>query len=153
MEREIESFIDEEMPIMSLVRASRVKSSWVKKNVDLSLFSDQIEIFLRSKGLKTRRNVLEEGYALLGTMSLPDRYGSVIVRILGNANDFEVEFILNKPARSPTKWGHLITLFGGGSILLRNMKSREAIEKLEREFWILVSEAVTKLSGSAKPAV
>ncbi len=128
-----------------------MRSRWVRENVDLALFSDRIESFLKSKGLETRRDMLEEGYAILGTVSLRDKHVSVIVRILGNAHNFEVEFIANEPARSTTIWGHLMTLLGGGSFLLRNLKSREAIEKLEREFWIYVSEAVTRLRGSGKP--
>lgn len=133
------------------MRIARMKSRWIRENVDLAFFSNQIDFFLNSKGLKTRRDILGDGYAIFGTVSLSDKSGSVIVRVLGNAQNFEVEFISNKPARFPIKWGHLITLFGGGGFLLRNMKSRDALEKLEREFWVFVSEAVTKLRGSAKP--
>lgn len=127
-----------------------MRSRLVGENVDLALFSDRIEAFLKAKGLETRRDTLGEGYAILGTVSLRDMHIRIIVRILGNAHDFEVDFNSKEPARTNTIWGPLMTLLGGGSFLLRNLKSREAVEKLEREFWIYVSEAVTKLRGSGK---
>ena len=41
-------------------------------------------------------------------------------------------------------------MFGGGYLVVRGLRAKEALEKLEREFWVYVEERVAQLAGSAE---
>jgi len=46
--------------------------------------------------------------------------------------------------------GFLTGIIGGGSIFLKNVKTLETLEKLEKEFWIYVEDLVAQLVDSAR---
>lgn len=71
------------------------------------------------------------------------------VKIIGDSNDFVVELLAGKRMRSSVRFGFLTTIFGGGNFLLQALKSQEALEKLEKEFWVYIEETITRLAGSA----
>jgi hypothetical protein len=48
--------------------------------------------------------------------------------------------------------GQLTHLFGGGVLFLRGVKSDEAEEKLERDFWIFIEEKIDFLAKSNSSA-
>ena len=128
-----------------------MQKQWVEKNVDLALLSKCFENFLEGKGCETERDMLSNGYEILGT---PKRIrglgGGIIVRILGDCNDFVVELMASQRTHNSIMWGYLATFFGGGSFFLRGMKSKEALERLESEFWIFAEEKVKNLVDSAR---
>jgi len=122
---------------------------WVGKNIDLTLLSERIENFFKDKGFKTTK----DWSALEYTISAKPQHGVgilglVIVKILGNSNDFSIEFSTSEHWRSAMKLGFITTMFGGGSLILRSLKSQEALEKLEKDFWVYIEEAITHLINS-----
>lgn len=128
-----------------------MRKQWVGKNVDLALLSGCFEKFLEGKGYKIKRDVLSCGYEILGA---PKRFrdlgGGIVVRILGDSNDFVVELMASQRTSDSIMWGYITTIFGGGSFFLRGLKSKEALERLESEFWIYAEETVGNLVGSAR---
>lgn len=132
-----------------LDKGLKMRARWVGKNVDLALLSACVEDFFKGKDFKTRRDESAEECTISG---IPQRahgiYGEVNVRVLGNPNDFEIEFLTSKHTRSAIKLGFITSMFGGGVLLLRGLKSQEALEKLEREFWRCIEEAITHLVNS-----
>lgn len=128
-----------------------MRKQWVGKNVDLALLSESFEKFLKGKGYKTQRGTLSNGYEILGT---PRRFrnmsGGVVVRILGDCNDFVVELMASQRTHDSIMWGYMTTFFGGGSFLLRSLKSKEALERLEVRFWVYAEETIENLVGSAE---
>jgi len=128
-----------------------MRKQWVGKNVDLALLSECFEKFLEGKGYKTKRDMPSNGYEILGT---PKRFrgssGGIVVKILGDSNDFVVKLTASQRTHDSIMWGYITTFLGGGSFLLRGLKSEEALRKLEMEFWIHAEKTVENLVGSAE---
>lgn len=128
-----------------------MQRQWVGNNVDLALLSRYVEDFFRVKGFKTRK---DESAGKCTILWAPPRVGSMrgamTVTIMGDSNDFVIELIASERTRRYIRLGSLTTLFGGGYFLLRGVRLREALEKLEKEFWVYVEEKVAHLAGSAE---
>lgn len=120
---------------------------WVGKNVDLKLLSRYAVDFLKDKGFKIRLDESEGEYKiLLGFQHPLERHENVDIRILGNPNDFVVEFSADRRARSAILFGYVTSLIGGGSLLLKGLKSLEGLRKLEKEFWMHIEHCVERLT-------
>jgi hypothetical protein len=132
----------------------KMRKQWVEKNVDLALLSENIEDFFRGTGFRTKRDESVEEYKIL---VIPQRAQkireNVKVKILGNSNDFIIELSAGDRARRAIRFGYLTNMIGGGSLLLQGLKSREALERLEKEFWVYVEDAVGRLADSSKASV
>lgn len=128
-----------------------MRDQWIGKNVDLALLSGCVENFFKVRGLKT---VKEESAGKCKISVIPqnarDTRGGIYIRILGDPNNFVIEFYGSERVRSSIKWGLITTLFGGGPFLLRSLRLQEALEKIEREFWVYVEETIARLADSAK---
>lgn len=124
---------------------------WSGKNVALRLLSDSIEDFLNRRGFETIKDVSAEGYTFLATPThASDLREGVTVKVLGDSKDFVVDFVPSEKSRSSLPIGYITTLFGGGAFLLKEFKSREALEKLEKDFWTYVEIRVLHLANSAR---
>lgn len=128
-----------------------VFARWTGRKVDLSLLCDGIVRFFEGKGLKVVRDPLENGFQVT---VMPKRVlnlrEEVVVTVTGDPDDFEVKFVAGDKSRSLKNLGYMTSSFGGGFFLLEGLKSLEAIEKLEREFWIFVEDYVGRLQDSFK---
>ncbi len=124
---------------------------WTGKNVNLALLSDRVEDFFKDRGFSTEKEESAGEYTILWA---PPRVRSMrdamTVRILGNPNDFVVEIIASERTRGTITLGMLTKLFGGGYLVVRGLRAKEALEKIEREFWVYVEEKVAHLAGSAE---
>lgn len=120
-----------------------MQERWVGKNVDLALLGERVKNFLRAKGFRTTKSLSASEYTISGK---PQQgvsiIGRVTVRILGDPNDFSIEFSTSEHSRSAVKLGFITTIFGGGSLILRGLKSQEELEKLEKDFWARIEEAI-----------
>lgn len=122
---------------------------WVGRNLDLGSLSRYIEDFLEDKGFETGKRELSGGYIVEGvSWQQRDLLVKVVVRISGNPNDFSVELGGDEGThtRLYNVFGPLMTLFGGGFLLSRNLKKREILDRLEREFFVFVEEKVDLLA-------
>jgi hypothetical protein len=125
-----------------------MQGQWTGKNVDLALLSELIEDFFRGKGFKITKDRIASEY----TISARPQRGvgileRVIVRVLGDSNDFLIEFSTSGRSRSAVKLGFITTMFGGGSLVLRGLKSQEALEKIEKDFWIFIEGTIAHLTN------
>lgn len=122
----------------------------VGKNVNLALLSRCTRDFFLGKSFKTR--IIEsnmEYKILVMSQRAPNTREDIDLRIVGNSNDFTVEFSGGKRARNAILLGQMTTLMGGGSLLLRGLRKREALEQLERKFWVHLEECIEQLANSA----
>lgn len=125
-----------------------MQRQWSGKDVDLALLSDLVEDFLSGKGFKTRKDALANGYSFLATpMRVCDVREEVTVKVLGDSKNFEVEFLPRGKSRLSVRTGYLTALFGGGNLLLKGLKSYEALERMEKEFWLYLEETVARLTS------
>lgn len=121
---------------------------WVGKNVDLKLLSEYAGDFFKDKGFEIRIEGSDSEYKIiLGFQHALERHENIDIRILGNPNDFVVEFSADRRARSAILFGYVTSLIGGGSLLLRGLKSLERLRKLENEFWVQIEQGVERLTN------
>ncbi len=122
---------------------------WVGKNVDLLLLIEYVESFFKDKGFKTSKDGLTSECSI---KAKPQKRNSilepVIIGVSGTSDDFLIEFSTGGRSRSTVRFGFVTTMFGGGSLILRGLKSQEALEKLEREFWVYIEEAIAHMINS-----
>lgn len=135
---------------MPLVRhALKTQKRWTAKDANLDLLIEKIESFFKSKGFKTKRNVSPQGYKI---STVPKNVGDVKAgikaTILGHPHDFMVELSVGETSRFSTLLGLSTIPFGGGTLVLRGLKLQEALERLEKEFWVYVEEAIPYVTGS-----
>jgi len=127
---------------------------WTEKNVDLHLLSDYVEDFFKNQDFLTKRTeAAGESTILWRPKRLAVRVEEPMsVRITGNPNDFAIELKASELTNRSVRLGMLTKPIGGGYFLLKSLKLREALEKLEREFWIYVDDKLAELAGSAQKA-
>lgn len=127
-----------------------MRKHWVEKNVDLALLSRCAEDFFKGKGLKTKIEKSAGEYRiLLASKRAPNTRENVDIRIWGDSSDFAIEFSADERARSAILFGYTTTMLGGGNVLLRGLRSLEALEKLEKEFWVHVEQCIERLNNLA----
>jgi len=133
------------------MKALKLRSQWVGKNVDLASLSRRVEIFFREKGFETRIKESDGEYEILVfSQYIKGVREDVDVKISGNPNDFMIDLLVGERARSSIRAGFLTSMFGGGGLVLRGLKSTEALKKLEEEFWMYVADSVGHLTNSAE---
>ena len=126
-----------------------MRRRWVEKNVNLTLLTKGVENFFQKRGYKTKKDESGEEHTILAIpQNVRDVREEITVRVFGKSNDFAVEFFAGERTRSSILLGFITSLIGGGSLLLRGLKSQEAVEKLEREFWLYAEGAIVEGNGS-----
>ena len=142
-----------------------VDKQWINKNVDLPTLIEQIKYFLSTQGLRIRQvESNETGRSLLvdgkwGGKTDPrkarlHRRRRITISIKGTANDFTVKMDtsnIEKGFRSSRTTGSLLSLFGGGALLLESVKAQEAFHFWQEQFWRFVTAQVDKLFNSQLP--
>ncbi len=126
---------------------------WTGKNVDLELLSDSVEDFFKSRSFLTKRTVSpEERIILWQSKRAAKAEKPLSAKIMGNPDDFTVELKASELTDRSIRLGMLTKPIGGGYFLLKSLKLREALEKLEKEFWIYMEEKIAQLAGSSQKA-
>jgi hypothetical protein len=131
-------------------KGEAMETSFVGRNVDLSLLGEWVERFFKNKEFKVAINKKAVGYTVTaGPTYVHEIVGNINVSVYGEPNDFVVRFIAGARSGLYKKFGLLTSLFGGGVLLMRGMKSEEAEEKVEKDFWVYVEEKIDFLADSA----
>jgi hypothetical protein len=123
---------------------------WTGQNVDLNLLSDEVDDFFKNREFVTKKSESPGERKIL----LQPKYPTVkleepiSVRIAGDPNDFTVDLRASELTTRPVRMGMLTKSLGGGYFLLRSLKLREELEKMEKEFWIFVEDKVAQLARS-----
>ncbi|MDH5376310.1 MAG: hypothetical protein OEW95_10955 [Candidatus Bathyarchaeota archaeon] len=135
------------MPLVQ--HALKTQKRWTAKDANLGLLTENIESFFKSKGFETRKNALRKGYRISTVPKhVRDVKAGIKVTILGGPHDFMVELSVGETSRFSTLLGLSTIPFGGGTLVLRGLKLQEALERLEKEFWVHVEEAIPCVTGS-----
>lgn len=129
-----------------------MEKRWTGKNVDLDLLREHIEDFFKEKGYTTERiEHAEERTISWAPQHAPKNVKEAMtVKIVGDSNDFLIKFMASELSRRSIWLGMLSKSLGGGYLLLRSLRLRETLEKLEREFWVYIEDKVARMAGSAK---
>lgn len=129
-----------------------MQRSWTKKNVDLALLTAHIGDFFKEKDFEAIKGEIPTGYQILAEDSPYFRIqGYVNVTIEGKPEDFTVKLDhCGKKGKHSWFSPFLLGMFGGGYLLLQQLKSKEAWTKLEKQFWKHVENVVLQLTNSAE---
>jgi hypothetical protein len=128
-----------------------MQKRWRGKNVDLDRLSDCVEDFFRSRSLLPTKT----GTAERTISWFPGHTGArlkepVTVRITGAPCDFTIDLKASEITAGSIRIGMLTKPFGGGYLLLKAVKLKEELERLENEFWIFIEEKIDQLADSAQ---
>jgi hypothetical protein len=125
---------------------------WRGKNVDLDQLSDCVEDFFKSRTPLPKKT----GTADERTISwLPRHAGArlkepVTAKITGDPDDFTIDLTASELTKNSIRIGVLTKPFGGGYFLLKAVKLKEELDRLENEFWIFIEGKIDQLAGSAQ---
>lgn len=117
----------------------KVVKNYFGRNANLSMLSERVEFFFKLMNFETSKIQIAEGWVIVAKKSVHER---LYAKIVGNPDEFLVELSTEKSSDTFTLWGTLTSLFGGGALFLRGMKSKELLEKVESDFWRCVEEAL-----------
>jgi len=125
---------------------------YAERDVYLPSLTERMVRFFKEQRFRVRA-VMEEKKGLFKIIVRPthehDITGKVVVLIEGCPNKFLVRFIAGSRSQAFMKFGLLTSFLGGGSLFLRGIKCKEALERLERKFWVYVEEKIDFLAGTA----
>jgi hypothetical protein len=123
-----------------------VQRNWKDLNVNLSNLVQKVIQFFESRefnditALKT-----ETGYEVIAGDSRHYKMeNNVSVTIEGKPEDFTISLTSCKEEKRSTLPLILTSMFGGGYFLLKNFRSEEAMQKLERDFREKIDDMVTQ---------
>jgi hypothetical protein len=120
----------------------------LNKKVDLKTLSERIGNFYKGKGFEVLVEGSQGAFKVVGVLRVGDKPRSSYVSINGNPNDFTVEFFGGQMGRFSQFLSPLITMFGGGVLVLDRLRSQEFYERLETEFWVFMERAVDQTAAS-----
>jgi len=122
-----------------------MQEQWVRRNVDLALLSECVETFFNDRGFKTVKEFSADEYTIIwGPLFRGSR--RLRVKIIGVPNDFRIEFLGGEEARRSILLGYVTTLFGGGGLVREGLRLKDALEKVENEFWAYMEREVERLA-------
>lgn len=128
-----------------------MNKQWLEKNVDLKMLAERIRPFFHETDFETMVEKMQEGYMIQAISKIPNLKLRINVKILGQPDDFTVEFSAGGKGGyfSPsTITGYLTTMFGGGYLVSREAKKRETLDMLENDFWKHTQTQVADLVDS-----
>ena len=124
-----------------------MEKRWQNLVVDLQRLSQVIKNYYLGRNFKVKEAVLENGYSLNVLLTELRAPGVMSIIIRGRADDFTIETRATEREDNAIKIGLMTSILGGGSLVLRSIKIREQIEKMEREFWGMIEETIRSLAN------
>jgi len=128
-----------------------MQRQWIGKNVDLGSLSEAVEAFFKDRGFKTKAERSGDKYIVFWAFPRARDVGRALrVIVYGSPDDLWIDFPGSENAHRSILQGFALTLFGGGALILRGLRMKEALEKIEREFWVSIEDAVLRLVNSSR---
>lgn len=134
------------------MRVDEVRNQWLEKNVDLNALTERIRPFFSETDFETTVEKVQEGYSLQAVSKIPNLKLRINVTILGQPNDFTVDFSAGGGEGYSSLSmiaGYLTAMFGGGFLISREARKRETLDLLESSFWRHTQVQVADLVSSA----
>jgi len=125
-----------------------LKDQWIGNNIDLNLLSQKVNQFFTENQFEPKLEQTHDRYRIKAS----NFEFKITVNIYGQPNDFTIEFIPNKKTRGHSLAmivGYITSFLGGGTLLLRDVKFQEVMNKVEQTFWEQVDSHVAELANSA----
>jgi len=121
---------------------------WINKNVDFEKLIETIRAFFEKRGLNIEEYHENNRWNLFVKLRHSSR--TVEVKIEGSPQNFTIEGLFLDRNQPSCKSQIFSPLFGGGLILLNEIRYRETLANLEKEFTNFLENAVINLTNSGK---
>jgi hypothetical protein len=125
-----------------------MEKQWKNLGVDLQRLARAIEDHYSRRNLKVETTALENGYSIRVIVAELRAPCAMSIAVRGAPSDFTVETRATEDYDRAVKVGLMTAIFGGGSLVLRNIRAREQVERMEREFWSTIEETVRSMTNS-----
>jgi hypothetical protein len=130
-----------------------VKDQWKDANIDLGELSKGVEQFFIQRQFEDTLEKTEKGYKIEAkTEKVFHAQLKILVNIFGGPNDFTIEYTTSEQGKGffnrSMIFSYIAQALGGGAIFRGEVKLRDALEKIEKEFWSHVDKQVALLSNS-----
>ncbi len=120
-------------------------ATWVEKNVNIDLLVQAVTGFFEKRNFKIVVESKEDEVRRLVAI-LKHSSRTVTVTVQGSSDKFSVEgvFVSEKMPHETFP-----SMFGGGGLLLNELRWRESMIELEKEFGVFLEHTVIELTNSA----
>jgi len=127
-----------------------MQDRWLEKNINLNTLTQQIKQFFTEKQFTTTTEQKTNQYKIeAATQKILNIQLKIKVEIIGQPNNFTINYTTNqnnKRLLSSPVVKYFAWALGGGIIILKQEKAREALEKFENNFWSYVDEKIAQLT-------
>jgi len=119
---------------------------WKNRQTNREILSQQIEKFFNKNNFTTETQKENTHFKILATPTKKTGIKEKIeIEIQSTKDGFAVDLKTIEKAQTSVKLGLLSSFFLGGSLLLRSLRSKEELDKLQNKFWLHVQEYVSTL--------
>lgn len=124
---------------------------WIDKNIDLTLLATGIHAFLENYFKDVRKEDVGNGFKIFAERSPffnSNEYIDVLIE--GHPNNFTIKLNFCRKKKSGFIVAPLLlSIFGGGYLFLKRLKSQENWIHFENEFWRFIENCLLRLANSA----
>lgn len=125
-----------------------MKYQWTRKEINLALIAKNVESFLKESGFVIKRTKTRDSnsYNVFGVSRTPEGAVRTITVTLHKTQDsLIIEFKSGDFMRPVLKFSFLISLLGGGALLLNAYKNAEFYQKIEEKFWEYIEKKIQEI--------
>ena len=133
------------------IKRTKMRKQWKNHDIDLKRLAEAIQNQYKGRNLILKTTDLKNGYKIRIVLRIIRNPPIMDITVKGNPNDFTIETKAAEYEDEALKIGLFTQIFGGGNLILGNIKAREEEEKLENEFWTKIEEIIATLTNRAQP--
>ncbi len=127
-----------------------MQKQWKNDNIDLKRLAEAVQNQYTRRNLTMKTTNLKNGYRIRIILKTIRNPPVMDIHITGTPNDFTIETKAAEYEDEAVKIGLFTQIFGGGNLILGNIKAREEEQKLENEFWTKIEETIAALTKTSQ---
>jgi hypothetical protein len=134
---------------LKFIKCVLMKTKYVGKHAKFSWISGLVKGFFEGKGLGTKEYGLKDGTRIVAYAEDLPSVPFAAVEFSREADDIIVEFLpwgKRERGASTSTLASLVTPFGGGIIVQRELKKKEFMDRVEKEFWEFLDSRLSESS-------
>jgi hypothetical protein len=122
------------------------EKQWNTSFIGLDPLVEKIELFFQGKKFNVKTQRIHENYEVIAFSSRGKlRLNNVRIFISWDANCLLIRFSGGEQIHSNVLRGLLTGFLGGGRLVRDNLRIKELLQHLERDFWIYVEKVIQLL--------
>lgn len=123
-----------------------MKYKWDKRSADLDNIMEKIEFFMKNNGFEVKKIKYDDRHQVVGVLRTREgKLRTIRVTLNKTLKGVEIELEHGGVMHPLLKFSSLISLLGGGALLLNAYNSYEFYQKIEEKFWEYLQEELSKM--------